>query len=504
MQQTQTVSSRPKLLQAMIDVAGQPDLRGKVLFTLAILVIYRFVAHVPVPGIDVDNLARFFDPAQGNNLSGMLDLFSGGALRNLSVASMGVYPYITASIVMQLLIPVVPRLQQLSREGGEAGRQRLNQITHWLTVPMAMAQSFGQLVLLERGGVLEQGIGFTGGQLGPTIAMMASMTAGTMFCVWLGELITERGIGNGISLLIFSGIVSGLPTLLGQAFLQRGNVGGLVVFFAIALITVYCIVLFTEAQRRIPVQYGRSVFRSGRMYRQAGATHIPLRVNSAGMIPIIFAFSIMIFPGAGGQLFRRFEHRLAGFRRPVRRQCVRLHRPDLLDYDLLPGSCFRLLLFDNRVPTAEHRREPAKAGRIHTRHPARQAHQRPHNQGPAPDNVGRCDFPGNNCHHPLLFRGVHRGQGVATYRCGHAHRRWRRAGYHETARGPTPDAPLRGIHPMMYVILLGGPGAGKGTQAVGLSSELERGPRRVGRPFPPSSGRGHASRSRGQVLHGQG
>ena len=303
MQQTQTVSSRPKLLQAMIDVAGQPDLRGKVLFTLAILVIYRFVAHVPVPGIDVDNLARFFDPAQGNSLSGMLDLFSGGALRNLSVASMGVYPYITASIVMQLLIPVVPRLQQLSREGGEAGRQRLNQITHWLTVPMAMAQSFGQLVLLERGGVLEQGIGFTGGQLGPTIAMMASMTAGTMFCVWLGELITERGIGNGISLLIFSGIVSGLPTLLGQAFLQRGNVGGLVVFFAIALITVYCIVLFTEAQRRIPVQYGRSVFRSGRMYRQAGATHIPLRVNSAGMIPIIFAFSIMIFPGLVASYF---------------------------------------------------------------------------------------------------------------------------------------------------------------------------------------------------------
>ncbi len=303
MQQTQTVSSRPKLLQAMIDVAGQPDLRGKVLFMLAILVIYRFVAHVPVPGIDVDNLARFFDPSQGNNLSGMLDLFSGGALRNLSVASMGVYPYITASIVMQLLIPVVPRLQQLSREGGEAGRQRLNQITHWLTVPMALAQSFGQLVLLERGGVLEQGIGFTGGQLGPTIAMMASMTAGTMFCVWLGELITERGIGNGISLIIFSGIVSGLPTLLGQAFLQRGNVGGLVVFFAIALITVYCIVLFTEAQRRIPVQYGRSVFRSGRMYRQAGATHIPLRVNSAGMIPIIFAFSIMIFPGLVASYF---------------------------------------------------------------------------------------------------------------------------------------------------------------------------------------------------------
>ena len=300
MRQTQTVSSRPKLIQAMIDVAGQPDLRGKVLFTLGILVIYRFVAHVPVPGVDVAGLSRFF---QDNALAGMLDLFSGGALRNLSIAAMGVYPYITASIIMQLLIPVIPRLQALSKEGGESGRQKLNQITHWLTVPMAFAQSYGQLVLLDRGGVLSGGVGFGDGQLGSTLAMMFSMCAGTMFLVWLGELITERGIGNGISLIIFSGIVSGLPTLLGQSFLQRGNLGGLVIFFGIAIVTVFVIVLFTEAQRRIPVQYGRSVFRSGRMYRQTGSTHIPLRVNSAGMIPIIFAFSIMIFPGLVASYF---------------------------------------------------------------------------------------------------------------------------------------------------------------------------------------------------------
>ncbi|MCH8086340.1 MAG: preprotein translocase subunit SecY [Chloroflexi bacterium] len=300
MRQTQTVSSRPKLIQAMIDVAGQPDLRGKVLFTLGILVIYRFVAHVPVPGVDVAGLSRFF---QDNALAGMLDLFSGGALRNLSIAAMGVYPYITASIIMQLLIPVIPRLQALSREGGEAGRQKLNQITHWLTVPMAFAQSYGQLVLLDRGGVLEGAVGLGSGELGGTLAMMFSMCAGTMFLVWLGELITERGIGNGISLIIFSGIASGLPSLLGQSFLQRGNMGGLVVFFGIAIVTVFVIVLFTEAQRRIPVQYGRSVFRSGLMYRQTGSTHIPLRVNSAGMIPIIFAFSIMIFPGLVASYF---------------------------------------------------------------------------------------------------------------------------------------------------------------------------------------------------------
>lgn len=300
MRQTQTVSSRPRLLQAMIDVAGQPDLRAKLLFTLAILVIFRFVAHIPVPGVDVAGLSRFF---QGNQLAGLLDLFSGGALRNLSVAAMGVYPYITASIIMQLLIPVIPQLQQLSREGGEAGRQRLNQYTHWLTVPMAMAQGFGQLTLLDRAGVLTGGIGFGGGDLAPTIAMILSMTAGTMFLVWLGELITERGIGNGISIIIFAGIVSGLPSLLGQSFLQKGNLGGMLVFFGIALATVYFIVLFTEAQRRIPVQYGRSTFRSGRMYRQTGSTHIPLRVNSAGMIPIIFAFSIMIFPGLVASYF---------------------------------------------------------------------------------------------------------------------------------------------------------------------------------------------------------
>ncbi len=300
MRQTQSTSSRPRLLQAMIDVAGQTDLRSKVLFTFMILVIFRFVAHVPVPGVDLAGLERFF---QGNQLAGFLDLFSGGAFRNLSVAAMGVYPYITSSIIMQLMVPVIPQLQNLSREGGEAGRQKLNQITHWLTVPMAIAQAYGQLVLLDRAGVLTSGIGVTGGQLLPTLAMILSMCAGTMFLVWLGELITERGIGNGISIIIFAGIVSGLPSLLGQSFLQRGNLGGLVVFFGIALLTVYFIVMFTEAQRRIPVQYGRSVFRSGRMYRQTGATHIPLRVNSAGMIPIIFAFSLMIFPGLVASYF---------------------------------------------------------------------------------------------------------------------------------------------------------------------------------------------------------
>lgn len=292
MRQQAEAASRPQLLQVMIDASRQPDLRRKLLLTLGILVIFRFVAHVPVPGVDIDNLARLF---QSNQLLGLMDLFSGGALRNLSVAALGVYPYITASIIMQLLIPVIPRLQALAREG-EMGRQKINLYTHLLTVPMATAQSFGQLSLLENQRAIS-GIGLSGDELLPTLAMMFSMTAGTLFLVWLGELITENGIGNGISIIIFAGIVSGLPSMLGQSFLARGNVGGLLLVFLIGLGIVYFIVLFTEAQRRIPVQYGRSVFRGGRMYKQGGQTHIPLRVNSAGMIPIIFAFSIMILPG---------------------------------------------------------------------------------------------------------------------------------------------------------------------------------------------------------------
>ncbi|MBI2873208.1 MAG: preprotein translocase subunit SecY [Chloroflexi bacterium] len=284
---------RPALLQAMLDAFRVPDLRYRILFTLAILVVFRLVAHVPVPGVDRVALRALFE---SNQLMGFLDLFSGGALRNLSVAAMGVYPYITSTIILQLLVPVIPRLQALSKEG-EAGRQRINQITHWATVPIAIFQGYGQLLILSRAGVLPQTISFIGPDALPTVAMIVSMTAGTMLLVWMGELITERGIGNGISLIIFGGIVAGLPQMVGQGFVERQNMGGLLLLVITAVALVYLIVVFTEAQRRVPVQYGRSVFRGGRMYRQSGSTHLPLRVNSAGMIPLIFAFSIIILPG---------------------------------------------------------------------------------------------------------------------------------------------------------------------------------------------------------------
>ncbi|MBI4329405.1 MAG: preprotein translocase subunit SecY, partial [Chloroflexi bacterium] len=281
----------PPLLQAMIDAFRQPDLRRRLLFTLAILVIFRFIAHIPVPGVDLQELQRVF---QSNQLLGLLDLFSGGAMRNLSVAAMGVYPYITAGIIIQILVPVIPALAALSKEG-ETGRQRLSQYTHWLTIPISLAQAYGQLILLQRLGVLHPLWPAAGGEFLATLAMLVSMVAGTMVLVWLGELFTEGGVGNGISIIIFGGIVSGLPQLLGQgAFLQ--NISGVLLFILIGLAVIYLIVLVTEAQRRIPVQYGRSIVRGGRMYRQSGSTYVPLRVNSAGMIPLIFSFSILIFP----------------------------------------------------------------------------------------------------------------------------------------------------------------------------------------------------------------
>jgi preprotein translocase subunit SecY len=280
-------ATRPRLLQAMLDAFSLPDLRRRILITVGILVIFRFVAHVPIPGINIAALQQLF---QRNALLGMLDLFSGGAMRQMSVAAMGVYPYITSSIIMMLLVPVIPQLQALSQEG-EAGRNRINLITHWLTVPLAGLQGYAQLVLLQREGVIATT------QALPIATIVMSLIAGTIFLVWLGELITEYGIGNGISIIIFGGIVAGYPATFGQGFLARGNYLGLFFYIIIILITITVIVIFTEAHRRVPVQYARSVFRGGRMYRQAGTTHIPMRVNSAGMIPLIFAMSIVLFPG---------------------------------------------------------------------------------------------------------------------------------------------------------------------------------------------------------------
>jgi preprotein translocase subunit SecY len=284
---------RPRLLTAAVEAFGQPEVRAKILFALGALIIFRFVAHIPVPGVDRAELRTVFEQ---NAVLGFMNIFSGGALENLSVAALGVYPYITATIVMQLATPLVPRLQALAQEG-ESGRKQIQVYTHWLCVPLAAFQGYAQLLLIQQLGGISN-IGFTGGNALPTIATLFSLVAGTMFLVWLGELISEQGIGNGISMIILGGIVAGLPALIGRGVLTSTGaaLGGIFLLIVIGLLIIALIVLFQEAQRRIPVQYARSSFRGGRMYRQQGQSHIPLRVNSAGMIPLIFATSIMIFP----------------------------------------------------------------------------------------------------------------------------------------------------------------------------------------------------------------
>ncbi|MCD6567373.1 MAG: preprotein translocase subunit SecY [Dehalococcoidia bacterium] len=279
---------QPRLFQAVVDIFTLPDLRQKVLFTLGILVVFRFLAHVPLPGVDIHAMEQLFDQSQ---LYGMLDLFAGGAMKRFSVAAMGVYPYITASIIMQLLVPVIPSLQSLSQQG-EDGRHKINRITHLITIPLAAIQGYSMITLL--GAQSPPIITHMGGLT--ITSMVLSMVAATIFLVWLGELITERGVGNGISIIIFGGIIAGMPSMLGSAFVAKESPLGLVVFVILGLATLVLIVLFTEAQRRIPVQYAKSTFRSGRMYRQSGSTYIPLRVNTAGMIPLIFAIALMQFP----------------------------------------------------------------------------------------------------------------------------------------------------------------------------------------------------------------
>ncbi len=282
------------MLQASINAFKIPDLRRKILFTVGILIIFRFVATIPVPGVDREALSLLLER---NQLLGMLNVFSGSTMGYFSIAAMGVYPYITASIIMQLLTPMIPRLEALSREGNQ-GRNKINQYTHWLTVPLGLLQGYGQAVLMSNQGVLKDFGLFNSETALRSVALLLTMTAGTIFLVWLGELITEYGIGNGVSIIIFGGIVASLPaslgTLVGGGSMTQ-NIMGSVAFVVLALATIVGIVLLNEGMRRIPVQHAKRV-RRGRVYG-GGSTFIPLKVNSAGMIPLIFAVSIMLFPG---------------------------------------------------------------------------------------------------------------------------------------------------------------------------------------------------------------
>jgi preprotein translocase subunit SecY len=287
------------MLDAVLNAFKLPDVRRKILFTFGLLVVFRIAAQVPVPGVDAAALHELRNLlARSDQLLGILNIFSGSALQNASVASLGVYPYITATIIMQLMMPLIPRLAELAKEG-EAGRLKIAQYTRILTVPLAALQAHGTLVLLssrQSGGVqLIRGYDlFSSTYWLPSLAMIISMVAGTMFLMWLGELITEFGIGNGISIIIFGGIVAGLPGMVVRGLVAGQNYVALVVFTVAAVLTVAAIVFIQQGERRIPVFYARRI-RGNRVFGGT-STHIPLKVNSAGMIPLIFATSILIFP----------------------------------------------------------------------------------------------------------------------------------------------------------------------------------------------------------------
>ncbi|MDX9893145.1 MAG: preprotein translocase subunit SecY [Patescibacteria group bacterium] len=282
-------------LKKLIQIWKIKDLRNSILFVAAMLVIFRVAAHIPIPGIDTQALSDFF---ASNQLLGIMNILSGGGMENFSIVAMGVAPYITASIIFQLLVMIIPQLEELSKEG-EAGQRKINQWTRLLTIPLAAMQGYGLIALLSRSsqqifGTLDSWTLFT---------IIVTLTGGTVFLMWIGELISEKNIGNGISLLIFAGIVSSIPSTVQQTLLvfDKSQLLNMAIFIAIAIITIVGVVVITEGQRNVPVSYARRV-RGMKMYGGVN-THLPLRVNMAGVIPIIFAISIILLPTMVAQFF---------------------------------------------------------------------------------------------------------------------------------------------------------------------------------------------------------
>jgi preprotein translocase subunit SecY len=282
-----------KFFEAVANVFRVPDLRNRVLFTLGLLAIYRIGAHIPTPGIDAHKLEQFFQQNQGTLFS-FFDLFSGGMFRRLTIFALGIMPYITSSIILQLLTVVVPTLEKLQKEG-ELGRRKITQWTRYLTVALALMQSFGIAITLQNsqgGFVMNPGFGFI-------VMTMLSLTTGTAFIMWLGEQITERGIGNGMSLIIFAGIVIGLPAAINQIYnnvfvTRTWNPLQLIIILLMMVAVVAFIILVERGERRIPVQYAKRVV--GRRMMGGQSTHLPLKVNAGGVIPVIFASSLLAFP----------------------------------------------------------------------------------------------------------------------------------------------------------------------------------------------------------------
>jgi len=275
-------------LKKIIQIFKISDLRNKILFILGIFAIFRLMANIPVPGISAEKMREFFE---ANQIFGLLNLFTGGALDNLSIVMLGLGPYITGVIIMQLLTMIFPALERMYKEEGEQGKKKFNQYGRILTVPLGFLQGYAMLSVFQRQGIIEA--------LSPEliITSILTITAGTVFLMWLGELISEKGIGNGVSLLIFAGIVADIPNSIRQMLLtwDPAQIPSYLFFFGMALIIIAGVVLINEGRRNIPVSYAKRV-RGTKMYGGA-STYLPLNINPAGVIPIIFALSIMLFPG---------------------------------------------------------------------------------------------------------------------------------------------------------------------------------------------------------------
>lgn len=282
------------MLNKLIQIWKAKDLRNSILFVVAMLVIFRLVSHIPVPGVDVKALQDFFS---SNQVLGLVNLFTGGGMDHFSVVMMSIAPYITASIIFQLLGMIIPSLEEMTKE--ESGRQKINMWTRYLTVPLAALQAYGMITLISRS---SRGI-FTDLSAFNMLSMILTVTAGTVFLMWIGELITEKKVGNGISLLIFAGIISRLPSAFQQLTVSfdQSKLFTLIGFLVIAVVTIVGVVVITEGQRNVPVQYAKQI-RGNRMYG-GSSSHLPLRVNMAGVIPIIFAVSVALFPSMVAQFF---------------------------------------------------------------------------------------------------------------------------------------------------------------------------------------------------------
>jgi len=283
-----------KILNTIINAWKVPELKRRILFTAGIFIVFRLAAHVPVPGVDTTALKQLFSRSQ---LLGLLDIFSGGTLANFSIMALGLNPYINASIIFQLLTMVIPQLEALSKEG-EFGREKINQYTRIVTVPLAALQAFGMYALLRNQQII--------GSLNPLnlVGLVVTMTAGTIFLMWLGELISENGIGNGISMLIFAGIVGRFPVAFGQtlAVFEPGSFFNTAVFLVMAILVIAAIVVVNEADRKIRIQYARRI--TGRKVYGGQSTYLPLKINQAGVIPIIFAISLILLPSMIGNFLQ--------------------------------------------------------------------------------------------------------------------------------------------------------------------------------------------------------